>query len=198
MVKTCKKCGAILKDEAEFCDECGTKVDTPIKAPNYTNMKVPKSHKKLKIVGIIVAIILIIIVAGVLITDHATATYNSENYTATYPYLGTAEYNSSMNMTNFYDENGLWMGSISVKYEPDYTDFQYQDYLTSNGTGNIKFIGTSSIDGHSAFEFNRQENSEELGNRELYICNYDNKTGIILLNKDNPESQNLLNSIKLK
>lgn len=38
MVKYCRKCGAKLKEDSEFCEECGLKLDYPISNETNNNM----------------------------------------------------------------------------------------------------------------------------------------------------------------
>ena len=65
----CKQCGAVLPDDAEFCGECGAKVEKKKKtSAALTNAKA--EAKRYKIISIILAALCIILGAGWLITSN--------------------------------------------------------------------------------------------------------------------------------
>ena len=65
----CNKCGAALPDNAEFCGECGAKVEKKKKAP--AALVVAKAEaKRYKIISIILAGLCVILGAGWLITSN--------------------------------------------------------------------------------------------------------------------------------
>ena len=59
----CKNCGAILPDDAEFCGECGTKIQKP-KKDNASFAKAKNEAKRYKIISIILACLCIALGIG--------------------------------------------------------------------------------------------------------------------------------------
>ena len=64
----CNKCGAVLPDNAEFCGECGAKVEKPKKTPAL--IKARAEAKRFKIISIILAAMCVILGFGWLISSH--------------------------------------------------------------------------------------------------------------------------------
>ena len=62
----CNKCGAVLPDNAEFCGECGAKVEKAKKTPALT--KARAEAKRFKIISIILAAMCVILGFGWLIS----------------------------------------------------------------------------------------------------------------------------------
>lgn len=74
----CNKCGAVLPDNAEFCGECGAKVEKPKKAAPSL-LKARAEAKRFKIISIILAAMCVILGFGWLIASH-DPDVNIDNY----------------------------------------------------------------------------------------------------------------------
>lgn len=73
----CNKCGAVLPDNAEFCGECGAKVEKPKKTPAL--IKARAEAKRFKIISMILAAMCVILGFGWLISAH-DPDVNIDNY----------------------------------------------------------------------------------------------------------------------
>ena len=62
----CKNCGAVLPDDAEFCGECGTKIER--KKKNASTLSLQKEARRYKIISIILACLCVILGLGWLIS----------------------------------------------------------------------------------------------------------------------------------
>lgn len=74
----CNKCGAALPDNAEFCGECGAKVEKT-KKPSPSLTKAKADAKRFKIISIILAALCVILGFGWLISSH-DPDVNIDNY----------------------------------------------------------------------------------------------------------------------
>ncbi|MGX8773993.1 MAG: zinc ribbon domain-containing protein [Bacillota bacterium] len=65
----CKKCGAVLPDDAEFCGECGTPI-VKKKKKNASNMALQKEAGRYKIISLILACLCVLLGIGWLISSN--------------------------------------------------------------------------------------------------------------------------------
>ena len=186
----CPKFGAENDDNATFCRECSA---------TLKNKRPKKDHTKLKIVVISVVATIIIIFAAILIfEEYASTTYENENFTVDYPAVGIVENPTKTNYTNFYDQDGYLMGSISDNNNnPDLQNLSYDDWIVMDENTTLISASNTTLYGYPAINMTLQSKLDNT-NKTFYTFNYNDKTVCILLNNDNPKSHQLIDTLKVK
>ena len=70
MIMICKNCGAALPDDAEFCGECGTRIEKKNKKKPVSLVHAKAEAKRYKIISAILAVLCLILGLGWLITSN--------------------------------------------------------------------------------------------------------------------------------
>lgn len=74
-MKYCHECGNELKDEAKFCDKCGTKIDNILptqKFENKSNQKPKKKYGCLIAVIVIITMVIMMVIVGMIASTQST------------------------------------------------------------------------------------------------------------------------------
>ena len=131
-MKYCKMCGAELTENAKFCSECGTKIETEISAPaqenNNEGVKEP-FYKKIRFSAIkqflpYVLAVLSVVIVIILAASSSQLTKNEKMFVDVYKQFveSTLENPESIEITSvteYTDENGGVVVNFHYKYKTD-------------------------------------------------------------------------------
>lgn len=190
----CSKCGEENNNESTYCRNCGAPLHKNDKAKVVFDEKI--THLQL---GIIVLLIVVIgtLVVGFLTYSYANTTYESENFTCSYPMFGSVNNNGATGYADFYSVDNKYIGSISVFYDAELVNTSLTDWSQSNSQTQVNSATNVRVNGDPGYKI--QESSLVDGtNSTVYIFNHNNKTVRIVLNSNNKDSQHLFESFKLK
>jgi len=188
----CPKCGEKNEPQNQFCKKCGT----PLKKdhnPNY--------QKKYKRLQYLIIIILLLLIGGIIISfttyNLASTTYTSNNFTVEHPMFGKVIENPQTQFTDFYSANGTYIGSVSAIHDEKLSETSADDWTTSNSETRVDNSQSVNVLGNPGLEINETSLTDN-SHSTVFIFNKNDKIVRITLNPENPDSTNLLNSVKIK